>query len=429
MEQEYVVKESNLKINTVLWWDKIWKVIKKPSVCVSHQEIAKMLPEKGKVLDVGCGLCGLFDEVKQRRPELKLTGIDFSRTAVAKGKKKGFEVIRKSVPPLPFNNNEFDIVVGNGILEHVKQDWQLFDEMERVGKQVILTVPDNEPSDHPMVESGEHRHIYRNDDFSGYITKKLYDKFPRMLVYSSGVVKKETFRKVYLGFSGYGGFTEGFVTSLLNMYMGVTNAILATPKKGKTFNFKLPAYAESIPSVYLYTSTCNLNKTKDALGNGLLATDCDYMMIIDADLRFPADGIHKLVLDDKDIVAGFYTKKSEGKSPTMGHHIPEKGIRLAKDYPDNELFDNYQGYKLVLPTGFTLIKRDVLIAMRYPRFDYIPLYDMRIGTDWSFCLRAEKLGFGVWCDSRIKLGHIGDYEYRAEKYFERKEKNKKRKVN
>jgi len=414
-----------MRPNTVLFWDQIWKNIEEPKVCVSHQEIAKMLPEKGKVLDVGCGLCELFDEVKMRRPKLKLTGIDFSRTAVARGKKNEYNVIRKSVPPLPFKDNEFDVVIGSGILEHVKQDWQLFEEIERVGKQLILTVPENEPLDHPMIENGEHIHIYRNDDFSGYKTKKLYDKFPRMLVYSPSLVKKQGYKRVFLVFSGYGGFKESFVTSLLNMYMGVTNSILATPKKGKSFEFKLPAYAESLPSVWLYCSTPNLNKTKDTLGNGLLATDCDYMMIIDADLRFPANGIHRLILDDKDVVAGFYVKRGGGGNPTMGHNVPKRGIHLGKDYPDNELFDNYNGYKLVLPTGFTLIKRDVIIAMEYPRFVYI---NNIIGTDWSFCLRASKLGFGVWCDSRVKLTHVGDKEYKAEEYFERKEKNKKRMV-
>ena len=416
----HALKENNLKVNTVLYWDKIWKTIERPKNRVSHQEIAKMLPEKGKVLDVGCGPCDLFDEVKERRPELKLTGIDFSRTAAVKGRKKGFKVIRKSVPPLPFNDNEFDFVVGNGILEHVKEDWYLFEEMERVGKKVILTVPENEPFDHPMVKSGEHRHIYQREYFNNYVTKRLYDRFPRILVYSPGLVKKQTFKKIFLAFSGYGGFSEGFVTSLLSMYMGVTNAILATPKKGKMFSFKLPAYAESLPSVYLYYATCNLNKTKDALGNGLLYTDCDYMMIIDVDERFPADGIHRLVLDDKDVVSGFYTKKCSEASPTIGHYVPEKGIKLADDYPDNKLFDNYKGYKLVLPTGFTLIKRDVLIAMSYPRFDYIPLFHTRIGTDWSFCLRAEELGFGVWCDSRIKISHIGEYGFNAEEYFKKK---------
>ena len=412
-----------MKPNTVLWWDRIWKQTKRPRIRVSHQEIAKMLPEKGKVLDVGCGNCDLFTEIKGRRPKLKLTGIDFSRTAIAKGKKKGFNVIRQSIPPLPFKDNEFDVVVGNGIMEHVKEDWYLFEEMNRVGKQVILTVPENEPFDHPMVESGEHRHIYRYDDFSTYKTKKLYDRFPRILAYSPKLEKKQTFKKVFLAFSGYAGFTEGWVTSMISMFMGITNAILVTPKKGKSFSFKLPAYAESLPSVYLYYATCNLNKTKDALGNGFLSTDCDYMMITDVDLRFPPDGIHRLVLDDKDIVSGFYTKKCKEPRPTIGHHIPNMGIDLANDYPDNTLFDNYNGYKLVVPTGFTLIKRDVVIAMRYPRFDYAVLYNMRIGTDWSFCIRAEELGFEVWCDTRLKLSHIGEYGFNAEEYFKKKRRN------
>ena len=29
------------------------------------------------------------------------------------------------------------------------------------------------------------------------------------------------------------------------------------------------------------------------------------------------------------------------------------------------------------------------------------------GEDLSFCKRAEDLGATLWCDSRLKMGHIG----------------------
>ena len=46
-------------------------------------------------------------------------------------------------------------------------------------------------------------------------------------------------------------------------------------------------------------------------------------------------------------------KKDENDSPTVGHHIPEKGLFIASDYPKDTLFGDYQGYKLLLPTGFS----------------------------------------------------------------------------
>jgi len=38
-------------------------------------------------------------------------------------------------------------------------------------------------------------------------------------------------------------------------------------------------------------------------------------------------------------------------------------------------------------------------------------------------LQATELGFGVWCDSRLKLSHIGETGYNAEEYFKKKKKN------
>ena len=34
-----------------------------------------------------------------------------------------------------------------------------------------------------------------------------------------------------------------------------------------------------------------------------------------------------------------------------------------------------------------------------------------MSEDWFFCHQARSLGFKIWMDSTIKLGHIGDYEY------------------
>ena len=33
------------------------------------------------------------------------------------------------------------------------------------------------------------------------------------------------------------------------------------------------------------------------------------------------------------------------------------------------------------------------------------------GEDLSFCLRVKDLGKKIWCDSRVKVGHIGYKTY------------------
>ena len=38
------------------------------------------------------------------------------------------------------------------------------------------------------------------------------------------------------------------------------------------------------------------------------------------------------------------------------------------------------------------------------------------GEDLSFCMRARDVGSEIYCDSRIKVGHIGQYPFSEEGY-------------
>jgi hypothetical protein len=41
------------------------------------------------------------------------------------------------------------------------------------------------------------------------------------------------------------------------------------------------------------------------------------------------------------------------------------------------------------------------------------------GEDLAFCLRCSQLGAEIWCDSSIKLGHVGLAVYDEELYKRR----------
>jgi len=44
------------------------------------------------------------------------------------------------------------------------------------------------------------------------------------------------------------------------------------------------------------------------------------------------------------------------------------------------------------------------------------------GEDVTLCLKAKKAGFGVWMDSRIKLGHLSDPIVVTEEYADKWQK-------
>jgi len=149
-----------------------------------------------------------------------------------------------------------------------------------------------------------------------------------------------------------------------------------------------------------------------------------HVMWIDADLRFKPEYIHSMILDDKDIVGGFYPKKG---LPIDFASSPEPGGEETEF-----LFET-----IYVATGFMLIKREVIEHM-YEHFkeelmfryqgadDYVDLFapiidesGLYLSEDYAFCKRAKSLGYRTFMSKRFELPHLGRMEYsmKAESEF------------
>jgi SAM-dependent methyltransferase len=82
----------------------------------------------GRVLDVGCGI---GDFVKFRE---QTTGTDINPKTVRFCKKQGLDVIQMDIDNLPFLSGEFDGVLLDNVLEHIKSPKSLIEEIYRVLK-------------------------------------------------------------------------------------------------------------------------------------------------------------------------------------------------------------------------------------------------------------------------------------------------------
>ena len=102
---------------------------------------ALALVRRGPILDVGAG-DGLFLRMLAERGFADAKGLDLSPVAVERGRKDGLDVECVDITAsLPFADGSFETVVALDVLEHVIEPASLLREMGRVGREVIVTVP------------------------------------------------------------------------------------------------------------------------------------------------------------------------------------------------------------------------------------------------------------------------------------------------
>lgn len=204
--------------------------------------------------------------------------------------------------------------------------------------------------------------------------------------------------RIFVGMPVIGGYYPQMVSSLLRL--------MQENPGGHQFVFK-PYFNESM-----------ISRARSKLATEFLASDCDFLLFIDADLDFPADAVDRLVKRDRDIVAAPYSVKN----------LPAKWALAFEEQPTY-----VEGLLKVrnVPSGFTLIKRGVFEALVSPELTfqeegddtsyhafYLPyLFDGENGRrvflseDFAFCQRARDKGFEIHCDFDVRLNHWGTYRY------------------
>ena len=112
------------------------------------RELKKFHP-RGKLLDVGCGPGHLAIDISKRFPGLEVTGLDLLPDMIAfaeKNKKKASAVNVKfvlgDVASLPYDDEQFDVVVSSLSLHHWENPGQALGEIHRVlktgGKLILM---------------------------------------------------------------------------------------------------------------------------------------------------------------------------------------------------------------------------------------------------------------------------------------------------
>ena len=173
-----------------------------------------------------------------------------------------------------------------------------------------------------------------------------------------------------------------------------------------------------------YLAKCESSLISASRNNIADVMKFDYLMWIDTDIKFPADGVLKLMKHNLDIVGGVVYYKFKPYNPAI-HTLDDEGFFVPKaDFPQDKIFE-VDG----IGCAFVLIKKRVLQAFTEEiRKDIGQPYDLATnpktglqdGEDLSFCRRVLHLGFKIYADPTIPLGHIGAYTYTRDDFLREK---------
>lgn len=135
-----------------------------------------------------------------------------------------------------------------------------------------------------------------------------------------------------------------------------------------------------------------------------LATDCDYLLMIDDDI-VPPDNILNLADFQKDVISPIcFAFQQNMVAPLIMRMEPEGTYTVA----------NYKGYEGLVETdavgaGCLMVARRVLEnpEMKAPFEDIFDADGVRkYGQDLAFCQKAKKLGYGVFCHLDYACDHF-----------------------
>lgn len=181
---------------------------------------------------------------------------------------------------------------------------------------------------------------------------------------------------------------------------------------------------------FIENSSLITKARQDAFGD-FIRSDCDYLLTVDSDMVLGPPGILDHMIENcppDSIIGGAYAMKAlreDGTSPINAGEINGQPVSKL----DGKIYEISH-----MPTGFMLTSRGAAMKM-IAAFEDLAYQDTR-GKSWavyncvlkkdkngimrywpedfSYCLRAKKIGIKIYIDTACVLGHLGTTLYHIE---------------
>lgn len=187
-------------------------------------------------------------------------------------------------------------------------------------------------------------------------------------------------------------------------------------------------------------SSANISNARNDVVREFLAMPSrpDWLWMVDCDMEWEQDAVERLLQSAYDdagelkahVVGGLCFGVHDGALwPTLyaldRNDAGEVGVFRYNDYPRPTGDEDCMFQVASTGAAFLLIHREVLEAMRdrgfngtYPWFQETEMMGKPCGEDFTFCLRAGQLGYPVWVNTAVKIGHHKSYVLREQMFLE-----------
>ena len=165
---------------------------------------------------------------------------------------------------------------------------------------------------------------------------------------------------------------------------------------------------------FAFSCSSLIYDARNTLAKQAVTEGYDRVLWLDSDMDFQPDLLRRLSEDmdeGRELVSGLYFKRKAPVKPVIYQHLGyiknenDDGVTPVavpyEDYPKDSVFP-------IAACGFggCLVSVD-LIKRVGDKFGLPFSPAMGFGEDLSFCSRATQLGVELYCDSRVKMGHVG----------------------
>lgn len=179
-----------------------------------------------------------------------------------------------------------------------------------------------------------------------------------------------------------------------------------------------------------YSLSCSslVYDARNSLAKNAIDEGFDRVLWLDSDMDFQPDLLKRLSADmdeGRHFVSGLYFKRKAPISPVIYSEIgywknEEDVVPFAMpyhDYPRDDIFE-------IKGAGFGACMMSTEMLKKVTETSGLPFSPaVGFGEDLSFCMRAAQAGYKMYCDSRIKLGHVGYGVITEDTYLTEGDKN------